>query len=133
MSDIETGAILLQKAKNDAAALRAMLGNDAFTGDIYGFHAQQAVEKALKAWVCTLGQIHPKIHDLEALFQILIDAGVDVPPQFRVLEHLTDFGVQYRYAAFTDLGQDLDRAETLRQVEELLDYVEDVLRRSLGS
>lgn len=49
MSDREHAEEILEAARRDLRALRAMTDVEAFPDEIFGFHAQQAVEKALKA------------------------------------------------------------------------------------
>ena len=62
-----------------------------------GFHAQQAVEKSLKA-VCTLRSIEVRrTHDLAALAQALIDDGVALPLSPDEFRTLNPFAVEYRY------------------------------------
>lgn len=61
------------------------------------FHAQQGVEKALKA-VLTLNQIDfPRTHNLEALADLLVDQGVDLPVPTRDLRRLNPYAVDFRY------------------------------------
>ncbi|WP_295441237.1 HEPN domain-containing protein [uncultured Thiodictyon sp.] len=48
---------LLRRARANLKALRHMGDEDCFDDNIYGFHAQQAAEKSLKAWLACLG--HP--------------------------------------------------------------------------
>lgn len=45
MNDRQHAEELLEAARRDLRALRAMIGNDAFQDEIFGFHAQQALEK----------------------------------------------------------------------------------------
>jgi hypothetical protein len=45
----ELAALLARKASNDATAVREFAGNSEISDEIVGFHAQQAVEKWLKA------------------------------------------------------------------------------------
>ncbi|HST41804.1 MAG TPA: hypothetical protein VLK58_19950 [Conexibacter sp.] len=40
--------MLLRKAEGDVEVVRALIDNPSITDDAIGFHAQQAVEKALK-------------------------------------------------------------------------------------
>jgi len=47
--------------------------------EIIGFHAQQAVEKALKAWLVHLGIDFPKVHSLGALMDLLGVHGHPLP------------------------------------------------------
>jgi hypothetical protein len=55
MNDREHAAMMLTLAKHDLAALNAMKGSPEFTTAIFGFHVQQSVEKALKAWLTLAG------------------------------------------------------------------------------
>ena len=41
-----------------------MTDTEAFPDEIFGFHAQQAVEKALKSWLASLGVLFPKTHGI---------------------------------------------------------------------
>jgi hypothetical protein len=61
---------------------------------------------------------------LEELLALLESSGDTVPERFYALIDLTDFAVQFRYASFEDVDSQLDRAETIRQVTELVDHVE---------
>lgn len=45
----EHSANLLVMARKDFDALRGMVGNPIFADEIFGFHAQQSIEKAFKA------------------------------------------------------------------------------------
>jgi hypothetical protein len=46
MSDIDHARVLLEMASYDLRALQHMLDPDAFAEGIFGFHAQQAIEKS---------------------------------------------------------------------------------------
>lgn len=63
----ELAALLLRKAKEDAAALRELAPNSEIADSIVGFHAQQAVEKWLKAVVASRGKTFEHTHDLRHL------------------------------------------------------------------
>ena len=57
-SEHEHARQLLGKAREDLDALKGMLAangaySEAFSDGVFGFHAQQAAEKALKAWMLT--------------------------------------------------------------------------------
>jgi hypothetical protein len=47
---------------------------------IVGFHAQQAIEKWLKAAMALSGLDEARIHDIGRLLEILGEAGVNLPP-----------------------------------------------------
>ena len=55
MAQTEHAASLLRLARRDLTALEALGGMARIADVICGFHAQQAVEKALKAWLAILG------------------------------------------------------------------------------
>jgi HEPN domain-containing protein len=55
MSDLDHARQMLGIAKRDLKALGGMLDSDVFAYEIFGFHAQQTAEKALKAWISALG------------------------------------------------------------------------------
>ena len=124
MSDLDHARMMLSMARKDLTALQNMLDMNAFANEIFGFHAQQAVEKALKAWLSLVDVDYPRIHDLEELLALLERHRETVPERFYALIDLTDFAVQFRYASFEDLDNQLDRVEMIHQVTELVEYVE---------
>ena len=98
-----------------------------FDDSVFGFHAQQAAEKALKAWLNLHGVAYPKTHDLRLLMNLLrTQASEDCEP-FVELADLTDFAVQFRYD-FPTLATGLSRTEILSRVEELRNHVEQLVR-----
>lgn len=130
MSEADEARHLLRMADIDLRAIRGMQDDEAtFTDEIFGFHAQQAVEKALKAWLCLLGVVYPKTHDLDLLFELLDEAGAHVPEEFQHLSSLVDFAVQYRYWAFEDTWE-LDRGATVDSVAALLGCVARKIREA---
>ena len=71
MSDLAHARMMLSMARKDLTALQNMVNMNAFANEIFGFHAQQAVEKALKAWLSLVDVDYPRIHDLEELLALL--------------------------------------------------------------
>jgi HEPN domain-containing protein len=105
-----------------------MLDTENFSDEVFGFHAQQAIEKALKAWIAFCGLIYPKSHDVSALTKILGDSGQDLS-KFRDLEDYTVFAVQYRYEAYDD-ADPIDRIEATEQAREILTHVQGIVLSS---
>lgn len=99
---------MLKMAKKDHLALSHMLDPADFSEEIFGFHAQQSIEKALKAWIAMKGLTYPKSHDVSALSRILKDSGEDLS-KFPNLEDYNIFAVQYRYEAYDSSEEELDR------------------------
>jgi HEPN domain-containing protein len=127
MHDREQARLLLVMAGKDLQALAGMTEPERFAEEIFGFHAQQATEKALKAWCCLVEVVYPRIHDLEELVGLLADAGVTVPDRFASVVDLTDYAVWARYQPFEMLGVELNREEVLQHVAGLLNHVADLL------
>ena len=127
MKDLEQARNLLRMAEKDYRALCGMADAQVFSAEIFGFHVQQAVEKALKAWLCCLGVIYPRIHDLDELGTLLEDTGQRIPESLMGLLDFTDFAVAFRYDAFPDLECDVDRRESIEQVAALLKHVQNIL------
>ena len=95
MADADARALLVI-AHRDLQAAQGMTDPAAFHEAVWGFQLQQAVEKALKAWLYWLGQSPAFTHDLVALLKLLQRCEVDIDP-YRSLGRLTDFAVQWRY------------------------------------
>jgi len=123
-SDRDHAIRLLEMAGRDAVALDNMLDRKSFAEEVFGFHAQQAVEKALKAWIASLGREYPKTHDLSLLANLVRRAGGDVG-SFDGLEEFTVFAVQYRYEGYDEDDEPLDRAAAIAKIRDLLSYVRD--------
>jgi HEPN domain-containing protein len=66
---------------------------------IYGatFHAQQCVEKYLKALLMARGQQFPRTHDVVALSELCYQSGVIISVGLESLERLAAYAVQVRY------------------------------------
>ena len=119
MSDQEHAEEILEAARRDHTALRAMHDVEAFPDEIFGFHAQQAVEKALKAWLAARGQRFPKTHDLKQLVDLLSTLGVDVEGMASFVD-LNAFAVQYRYESLYHDEEAVDRPELIDRIEALI-------------
>jgi len=124
MGAYEEARHLLTAALKDLRALQGMSDPDVFADEVFGFHAQQAAEKALKAWLAVSDVEYPRTHDLSLLLTVLEAQGQDVVPYSDLVE-LNPYSVQYRYAAFEDLGSPLDRCAVQKLVHGLIAAVSD--------
>jgi HEPN domain-containing protein len=88
---------LLDKARGDSFALERLVDLPEAPLWILGFHAQQAVEKAMKAVLASRGIEYPSTHNLASLTTLLHDHGIALPPDSEQLPRLTPFGVAFRY------------------------------------
>lgn len=131
MVDIEKARMLIGLARRDLATMLALRNADAITTDAFGFHGQQATEKALKAWLVTLGVEYPFTHSLQALFGLVEDAaGRDAIARFRDLDLLDPYAVEFRYLPQEETAEQLDKDGLIRDVDELLCHVDALVSGS---
>lgn len=96
---------LLKKASNDLVAARATLATgEAF--DMVCFHAQQAVEKSLKAVLALQDVEYPWRHDLGELVILAERFLPDIAPLEDQIINLTPFAVEARYHVFFEPSAD---------------------------
>lgn len=128
MADLEHARALLRMAHKDFNALVGMQGNSLFADEIFGFHVQQSVEKALKAWLCTYGSgSYPLTHELARLLSLLENQGAEVEVFWPLVQY-TMFAVQARYEeGIADLDEPIDRVVEIRNVSFLLTHVEKLI------
>jgi HEPN domain-containing protein len=113
----ELAVLLARKAQEDATAVREFGENLDIADGIIGFHAQQAVEKWLKAVMARRGIPQARIHDIGRLLQLLEDDGADLPVFAERLDELTIYAVPFRYDDLLD-AEPLDRKDTAGLVEQ---------------
>ncbi|HRU04396.1 MAG TPA: HEPN domain-containing protein [Candidatus Brocadiia bacterium] len=126
----EQARVLLRKAQGDLHVLQRLADDEAAPPWVFGFHAQQAVEKALKAALAQ-GQIeYPFTHDIETLIKLLRTRGQALPPSPEDLPRLTPFGALWRYEdePETDLG-DLRPDAILSLVAQCVRWAETLVSR----
>lgn len=93
-----------RKAENDLPVIKNNMASAETPIDACCFHAQQAAEKYLKAYLISKKINFPKIHDLKAL--IILCANIN--PAFNSIAEpalkLSDYAIALRYPdAFDDL------------------------------
>jgi HEPN domain-containing protein len=114
----ELAALLSRKAGDDATAVRELAGNAEISDEIVGFHAQQAVEKWLKALMASRGLAQLRTHDIDQLCRALETDGLELPFPRSRLGELTIFAVPLRYEQLLD-AEPLDREAIAALVEEV--------------
>lgn len=132
MSDLKNARMVLGLARDDLVALQEMKGSARISDRTLGFHGQQAVEKALKAWLALLDVDYPKTHDLDELLALLDEKHQVVPRGFRALAYLTDYAVLLRYGIPDQDGGGLDRSALVREVSDLVQHVERLVAEEIS-
>ncbi|NGZ06946.1 MAG: HEPN domain-containing protein [Magnetococcales bacterium] len=130
MPDHETVRCMLAAAGRDLQAIANMCDAELFPAEIFGLHAQQSVEKALKAWLACRDLEVPRTHNLRLLLVLLIQAGEEMTEEWNFVD-LTAFAVQFRYEACTAMDAVLDRQHVVEQVATLLRKVTDICAQTL--
>ena len=87
----------LRMAERDIVAFSKMKNDPDFHFSTTCFHAQQAVEKCLKAVMFERGILFPPVHDLARLTLVLLEHGVAIPCSVDDLRRLNPFAVTFRY------------------------------------
>ena len=127
MSDPKCARLLLDAAERDILTLRSM--TDLAPDESFGFHVQQAAEKAFKAWLALLGQVYPLRHDLYDLLDLLDSQGASTG-FFRQLATFTPYAVQFRYEGLGADHEPIERNAALSLAAALVQHVRDQLARS---
>ena len=109
----------LVKASHDLRITRQGMDRTAeeWVTDMLAFHALQAIEKSLKAYLILLEEEPARTHSLE----VLLDTIHDKDPTFPRYDfgRLTDYAVQHRYP------DDLTEPSTV-ETEQFIDLAEQV-------
>jgi HEPN domain-containing protein len=128
MTDTDHAAKLLSMAQKDLSALAGMSDAETFTDEVFGFHAQQAVEKTLKAWISAQGGTYPFTHDIRLLIIKLEELGCSVEELWDFLE-LNTFAVQFRYEEMGFADEPLNRADLTERIRRLLNLVNGIIAK----
>ena len=97
MGSRELAEVLLRKARQDEYALEKLVPDPASADEIVGFHAQQAVEKMLKAVLAHAAVRFRHTHDLVELLDLLGNSNLSYPPAFEEVRRLAPFASTLRY------------------------------------
>ncbi|MBI5528368.1 MAG: HEPN domain-containing protein [Deltaproteobacteria bacterium] len=109
--------LLMLKAAQDEYVLDALLNDPRAPVEVFGFHAQQAAEKMLKAIIVAAGGTFPMSHRIAELLDLAKDLRARLPDSFEELRHLTPFAVEFRYDVMPEESEEpLD----VRRVRQLL-------------
>jgi len=130
MTRNEKGLLLVHKAEEDMQVLNLLRNQATSTDAIWGFHAQQAVEKLLKSLLIGRGIEFPFTHRLMQLRDMLADNRFQLPDEFESLLDLTPYSVEWRYSVLSPGPSEppIDRTAVYQLVDELRKTVLNELR-----
>ena len=116
---------LMGKAAEDLNLLQVGCENMGISDAIFGFHAQQTVEKIFKAWLCLNGKEYPFTHDLRLLYNLLAKTDAEGLDKFIDLVEFTDYAVDFRYDFFGN-EEALDRHQIFESCSALFNNVNQI-------
>jgi HEPN domain-containing protein len=115
----------LQKAEGDLGASERLLEIEEFEDRfISAFHAQQAAEKYLKAFLVRHQIPFPKTHVIQQLLQLAARADSTIESALASSAMLTPFGTEFRYP-----GEVIDLETAKQAIREAKHVREAVLQR----
>ena len=120
----------LRFAGEDLKAARKLCGDPDILPNIVGFHAQQAVEKSIKAMLIHAGAKFPFTHDLEALFDLYTALGRAIPFDPAKLDELTPYATHRRYPGYVHQPGVKEQQRLLALAEEVFVWAQSVIAPS---
>jgi HEPN domain-containing protein len=121
---LEVAEALLRRARSDLRACRRLASDRAMDDDVVGFHAQQTVEKSIKAVLVLNGIDFPRTHDLDFLVARAKGQGLDAPSAVANAGWLSPWAAQLRY---DESSSGLDRALAVETGAAAIDWAQSVL------
>jgi len=106
----------LKASLSDLMSIEAILSND-FLTHIVAFHAQQSVEKSLKAMIEDKNQRIPKVHSLRKLIALMDN---EIEYDLELIKLLDSLYIESRYP--TDLGLLPYGKPTVEDSQEFYDF-----------
>jgi len=110
-----------RRSCQDLKAAKVLISEDGMRETTL-FHLQQAIEKALKAYLIRCAVSFPHTHDLEVLLDLAREQDADFD-QLDSVTDMTDFAVAVRYPESDQWIDDCDPSEWMVIVERACDFV----------
>lgn len=119
----------VDKAEQDLAAARTLLGAEIPLLFPACFHAQQAIEKFIKAYLTRRQVEFPKTHSIRELVDLVSCHDEDLGVRLEPAIDLTPFGVEGRYPGDWPEPSEDEATDAVSLVERLA----EILRGELGA
>jgi HEPN domain-containing protein len=115
---------LLALARDDLEIAR-MIDQQDLSKVALGFHAQQAVEKALKAVLSARGIEYPFTHDLAFLIGLCRESDLDLPDELGAADRLAPYATTVRYGLGNPTS--VDPSEAIHWAQLAISWAEEKL------
>jgi HEPN domain-containing protein len=125
--ELEEAQRLIRAARSDLRAATALAVDVEQENDVVGFHAQQAVEKSIKAVLAVSDTEIPLTHDLSFLAEIAVERGLSVPDGVLAAKWLTPWAVAARYGT---ADASLDRGAAVAVAAQAVRWATEMVMKS---
>ncbi len=119
---LDLARVLLARAIDDETLVRKVSPDADIADAIVGFHAQQAVEKLIKAVLAARGIAFMKSHALSYLIGLVEEHEIETPKELSEADVLSPWAVEFRYEG--EEPPALDRSAALTLVEQVRTWAE---------
>lgn len=116
----------MRYAKSDLALAKGPASSDIMLESLC-FHAQQAVEKSIKAVLIAKSIPFPRTHHIDTLIGLL-PGDVPLPPNDADVVELSEYAVTVRYPGVDEPITEEEYDEAVRLAESVVNWAEDILR-----
>jgi len=123
----------LDKARKDLAAGEVLLKEEFEDYENVGFHAQQAGEKFIKAFLVRHQIEFPKSHDIALLRQLVARVDPRLAEKLTAADALTPYGVEFRYPGDPPSVSRAEGEEALRLAKETRTLIIESLKSYLDA
>jgi HEPN domain-containing protein len=123
---LDLARVLLARAAEDETLIRKVSPDTDIADAIVGFHAQQAVEKLIKAVLAARGVAFMKSHALSYLIGLVEDNEIEAPNELTEADVLSPWAVEFRYEG--DEPPALDRSAALTLVGQVRTWAENEVK-----
>jgi HEPN domain-containing protein len=120
--ELDLARVLLARAEDDDALVRKVCSDADIADPIVGFHAQQAVEKLIKAVLAARRVAFVKSHALSYLIGLVEENGISAPKELSEADVLSPWAVEFRYEG--EAPPALDRPAALALIAKIKDWAE---------
>lgn len=124
---IDLARKFLAMAQRDMRAFDVLVGEKSVADESVGFHAQQVVEKCLKAVLALHRVEFRKMHDLDSLLDLFPQNDLPMPPDAESLDELNPYAVFLRYDLVET--QSLDRPKIRTMIQQVFSWAKNLVEK----
>ena len=116
----------LRRAEVDLLSAEKLLDDEFLTQSV-AFHAHQVIEKSLKDILENSERKIPKIHDLEKLYGLVEEAGIEIDIDEDMLAQINDVYIDTRYPG--DVGLIQEGKPSIKKVKSFYELAKKIYQK----